>query len=221
MGRLDRDAFLPSLTNAMGQECGDLLCDAARDALVAIGAPAQDHLIARWGTLDGSQRIYGLSAIEAIGGDAAAAFALVRYDDLCHDDPESWCRLATAAPDQRLLDLVEQLPRQQGLFDETFYQLAHLLDLDHPQLNGVGVRVRKRRAEQQARMASFERGDWFQDTLNLALRCPECGDIDELLPPSAFPPPLRCQLHGPGVEPGDERRGGGDSQSRCPDRRGR
>jgi hypothetical protein len=84
-----------------------------------------------------------------------------------------------SAPDLRLVERLEQqLPRQQGLFDEAFYQLVRLLDLDHPQLDAVGERVRKRRAEQQARSAAFERGDWFQDTLNLALRCPECGDTN-------------------------------------------
>ncbi len=180
MGRLGSETFLPPLTDAMSDESGDLLCEAARDALVRIGEPARDHLIERWDRLDGAQRIYGLSVIVAVGGEPVAAFALDRYDDLLSEDPESWCRLAAAAPDRRLVDRLErQLPRHQGLFDETFYLLARLLDLDHPQLDAVDQRVRKRRAEQQARRAAFERGDWFQETLNLGLRCPVCGDVND------------------------------------------
>ncbi len=97
------------------------------------------------------------------------------------EDPEYWCRLASAAPDKRLLDLLEtQLSRQQGLIDENFYPLARLLDIDHPQLEAVRERILERKAEQRARVAAFERGDWFQDSLiKLALRCPECGDVNE------------------------------------------
>ena len=40
-------------------------------------------------------------------------------------------------------------------------------------------RIRERKAEQQARIAAFERGNWFQVSLNLALRCSECGNVNE------------------------------------------
>jgi hypothetical protein len=179
MGRLGWEAFVPSLTDAMKDSSGDLLCEAARDALVRLGEPARDHLIAHWDQLDGAQRIYGLSVIVAVGGDPVASIALDPRHDIFQEDEESWCRLAVSAPDLRLVERLEQqLPRQQGLFDEAFCQLVRLLDLDHPQLDAVGERVHKRRAEQRARSAAFERGDWFQDTLNLALRCPECGDTN-------------------------------------------
>jgi hypothetical protein len=180
MGRLGWEGFVPQLTRAMGEECGDFLCEAARDALVRFGTPAQEHLIDQWERLDGSQRNYGMSVIIAIGGDQAASFALARRDDLLGDDPESWCRLAAAAPERRLLDLLEGLlPRRQALFDETFYTLARLLEVDHPQLAAVGERVRQRRSEEQKRRAAFARGDWFCDALTLDLRCPECGDVNE------------------------------------------
>jgi tetratricopeptide (TPR) repeat protein len=180
MGRLRWHRFVPQLIDAIGEDCGDLLCEAARDALVRIGRPAQESLIQEWDRLDASQRIYGMSVIVAIGGEQAASFAAARYDDLLGEDPESWCRLAVAAPERCLLDLLERcLPRRQASFDETFYTLARLLDSDHSQLPAVGERVRKRRAEQQARLAAFERGDWFCDALTLDLRCPECGDVNE------------------------------------------
>lgn len=180
MGRLGWEAFVPALTGSMGDESGDLLCEEARDALVAIGGPARDHLIARWGELDGAQRIYGLSALVAIGGEPVASFALDPVYDLFQEDPESWCRLAAAAPDPRLAERLEpELPRRQPQLDETFYQLARLLDLEHGQLPAVGERIRQHRAEQRARRAAFARGDWFLDTLPLRLRCPECGDVNE------------------------------------------
>ena len=179
MGRLGWEIFVPALTSAMSDDSGDLLCEAARDALALIGGPARDHLIRGWDSLDGAQRIYGLSVLVGVGGEPVASFALDRYDELLSDDPESWCRLAGAAPDRRLFDRLEQeLPRHQQRLDATFYQLAHLLDLDHPQLDAVGERVRTRRAEQHTRQAAFARGDWFADTLNLALRCPDCGDVN-------------------------------------------
>ncbi len=179
MGRLGWDVFIPPLAGAMRYECGDLLCETAQDALALIGAHSQEHLICHWGTLDGSQQIYGLSVIVGIGGDSAASFALDRYEGLMADDPDRWCRLASAAPDRRLLDLLEtQLPRQQGLIDKTFYPLARLLDIDHPQLDAARERIRERKVEQQARTTALERGDWFQNTLKLDLRCPECGDIN-------------------------------------------
>jgi hypothetical protein len=42
MGRLGWEAFVPALTGSMNDESGDLLCEEARDALVAIGGPARD-----------------------------------------------------------------------------------------------------------------------------------------------------------------------------------
>ncbi len=57
--------------------------------------------------------------------------------------------------------------------------LRRWLEVDHPQLEAGGERIRKRKAEQQARRAAFERGEGFQDSLNLALRCSGCGEVNE------------------------------------------
>ncbi|RPI00525.1 MAG: hypothetical protein EHM71_17285, partial [Zetaproteobacteria bacterium] len=94
MGRLGWEAFVPSLIDAMNDASGDLLCEAARDALAVIGEPARDRLIALWDQLDGVQRIYGLSVIAAVGGDPVASFALDPRQNLLQEDAESWCRLA-------------------------------------------------------------------------------------------------------------------------------
>ena len=180
MGQLGWDSFIAPLTEAMCKDCGDFLCEAAHAALVRIGEPAQDHLIQQWDTLDHSQRIYGLSVIEDLGGELAASFALDRYEELFQDDPENWCRLALSAPERRLLDLLEQqLPRRQRLFDETFYQLDRLLNVNHPELDSVAERVQKAQTEQRTRLADFKRGEWFNQTLILELKCPECGDTNE------------------------------------------
>jgi tetratricopeptide (TPR) repeat protein len=145
-----------------------------------IGEPARDHLIHHWDSLDRSQRIYGLSVIEVIGGKPAAMFAVDRYDELFHDDPENWCQLALAVPDRRLLELLEQhMPREQRLFDETFYQMARLLGVAHPDLESIAERVQKAQAETQARRAALQRGYWFNPTVMLELKCPECGDSNE------------------------------------------
>ena len=180
MGELGWEGFTTPLTVSMGEECGDFLHEAANEALIRIGEPARDHLIRNWDSLDLSQRIYGLSVIEAVGGEPAASFAVDRYEELFHDDPENWCQLALSTPDRRLLELLEQhLPRQQRLFDETFYQLARLLDVAHPDLEAIADRVKKAQADVQAHRAAVLRGDWFNQTLRLELRCPVCGDSNE------------------------------------------
>jgi tetratricopeptide (TPR) repeat protein len=164
----------------MGENCGDFLCEAANNALIRIGQPARDYLIHHWDSLDRSQRIYGLSVIEAVGGGRAASFAVDRYEELFYDDPENWCQLALRAPEPRLLELLEQhLPRRQRMFDETFYLLARLLDVAHPGLESIAERVRSARADVQARRAAMQRGDWFNQTLRLELRCRVCGDSNE------------------------------------------
>jgi tetratricopeptide (TPR) repeat protein len=164
----------------MCEDCGDYLCEAAKEALIRIGESAQGHLIHHWDSLDSSQRIYGLSVIEAVGGEPAASFAFDRYDDLFQDDPEHWCQLALSAPEPRLLQLLEQhLPRQQRLFDETFYQMARLLEVAHQDLESIAERVQKAQADIQAHRAAMRRGDWFNQTLMLELKCPECGDSNE------------------------------------------
>ena len=141
---------------------------------------ARDYMIHHWDSLDSSQRIYGLSVIEAVGGEPAASFAFDRFDELFQDEPENWCQLALSAPEPRLLQLLEQhLPRKQRLFDETFCQMARLLEVDHPDLESIAERVQKTQAEMQARRAAFRRGEWFNQTLMLELKCPECGDSNE------------------------------------------
>jgi hypothetical protein len=156
MGQLGWSTFIDPLTAAMCEDCGDFLCEAANEALTRIGEPAQDHVIQHWESLDSSQRIYGLSVIEAVGGEPAASFAFDRYDELFQDDPEHWCQLALSVPELRLLQLLEQhLPRQQRLFDETFYQLARLLEVAHPDLESIAERVQKAQADMQAHRAAM------------------------------------------------------------------
>jgi len=180
MGQLGWDTFITPLTAAMCEDCGDFLCEAAKEALIRIGESAQGYMIDHWDSLDSSQRIYGLSVIEAVGGEPAASFAFDRYDELFQDDPENWCQLALSVPDRRSLELLEQhLPREQRLFDETFYQMARLLEVAHPDLESIAERVRKAQADMQAHRAAMRRGDWFNQTLMLELKCPECGDSNE------------------------------------------
>jgi len=180
MGQLGWDKFITPLTAAMCEDCGDFLCEAAKHALIRIGEPAQGYMIHHWDSLDSSQRIYGLSVIEAVGGGPATLFAFLRYDELFHDDPENWCQLALSVPDLRLLELLEQhLPRQQRLFDETFYQMARLLEVAHPDLESIAERVQKAQADMQAHRAALQRRDWFNQTLMLELNCPDCGDSNE------------------------------------------
>ncbi len=87
--------------------------------------------------------------------------------------------LSLSSARQELTLLESQLPRQQALFDEVFYPLARLFEVDHPLLETARERILERKAEQKERAAAFERGDWFHSSLKLSLRCPECGDTNE------------------------------------------
>jgi hypothetical protein len=180
MGQLGWSTFIDPLTDTMCKDCGDFLCEAANEALIRTGESAQGHLIQHWHGLDSSQRSYGLCVIEVVGGEPAASLAFDRYDELFQDDPEHWCQLALSVPEPRSLQLLEQhLPRQQRLFDETFCRLVRLLGVAHPDLELIAERVQKAQADMQARRAAIQAGDWFNPTLILELKCPECGDSNE------------------------------------------
>ncbi|WP_240905850.1 SEC-C metal-binding domain-containing protein [Thiorhodococcus mannitoliphagus] len=179
MGRLGWEAFIPSLMVAINEDSGNVAAEVARDALIRIGAPAADALLRDWKTLDTTQQIYGLSVIEGIGGEPAVRLGLDHQDELLAEDPESWTRLVSAAPDPRLLERLEPLlPRKQSLLDEAFYVTGTLLDADKAQLADVGQRVLVRRKEHREQLAALMGGNLARETLRLTLSCPDCGSVN-------------------------------------------
>ena len=172
---------IPMLIDCLDEEEGDFLREAAQTALVRIGEPAALALSARWDSLDASQRIYGRSVIEAVGGAPALEFAVARFQDLFRDDQEGWCSLAAAAPDRRLIDLIEpHLKRRQPVIDGCFHLLCVLTGQEHPDLQRIGERVRTRRQRDLARQAAFAAGDFREPdgSIDLTLRCEKCGDVN-------------------------------------------
>lgn len=174
---------IPTLIDCLGEERGDFLCEAAEEALVRMGEPAQREVIARWDDLDRSQKIYGGGVLEQVGGRRASAFAVERFRDLFSDgSEEDWCALAEAAPDERAIDLLEpELRRKQHVIDETFYRLCVLTGRGHEHLEDIRERVLEKRRRLLDRLAAFANGNLPgpSDTLTLALKCERCGDVNQ------------------------------------------
>ncbi len=172
---------IPMLIDCLGEEEGDFLCEAAQTALVRIGGPAALALSARWDSLDASQRIYGRSVLEMVGGAPALEFAVERFHNLFRDDHEGWCSLAAAVPDRQLIDLIEpHLRRQQPMIDGCFYLLCVLTGQEHAELKRIGERVRTHRQRDRARKVAFAAGDFREPdgSVALTLRCERCGDVN-------------------------------------------
>jgi tetratricopeptide (TPR) repeat protein len=182
MGLLGWPEFVPFLIDALAGDKGDYVCEAAMTALVRIGAPARDTLIARWDELDRSQHIYGLTVIRDVGGDATAVFAAARFDALLSDDIESACALAQAEPDLRLLErLRAHLHRRQPLIDRAYATLAKLLDREDEAARQAHERVIAEENRVKAIQARMEQGDLGRQVMELDLRCPACGETNSYL----------------------------------------
>ena len=181
VGELRLVDSIPILIDLLNRESGDFLCEAAQEALVRIGEPAQLALIARWDELDSSQKIYGRGVLEQVGGRHASAFAIERFQELLRDNVEGWCGLAEAAPDERAIDLLEpEVRRKQTQIDETFYCLCVLTGRGHENLEDIRKRVMEKRRRDLERLSDFTSGKFraVHDTVTLALKCERCGDVN-------------------------------------------
>ena len=180
MGDLGWSEFVPPLVTCIDDKCGDFLCEAAADALLKIGEPARDELIARWDELDGTQQIYGGSVVIRVGGTPVADFVLGRSDELMQKGAEQWCRFVLAAPDPRLVEMVRaKLPLDHPEINEAAYCLFRLLNSNDPALPGLRERIMLRRARQQRRSNALFAGDASpSDKPELELRCLACNDVN-------------------------------------------
>jgi tetratricopeptide (TPR) repeat protein len=179
MGALGWGEFIPSLIDALRSDQRDFLCEAAKKALLALGAPARDALIAHWDEIDVSQQIYGLSVIQGVGGEAAADFALARWGELLKEDEEAFCELLLAVPDPRMLEqLRPDLRRKQPSIDRCYAIVAQLLD----RVDDDARKARERTLAEYVRSAQLqeavEHGDFSRDSLSLSLRCTSCSEVN-------------------------------------------
>ena len=180
MGEVGCSTFVSPLITAMGTDQGDFLSEAARKALTEIGSSAQAALIEQWDSLDDSQKIYGLSVINHVRGQAAADFAVARFSEQLTEDLEFACDLFLASPDARLLDLLKpELRRKQPLIDRAFYICARLLDYDGPEVNDAKDRALAEFERCEKVYDSIETGSPpIQDQLILDLECPLCKAVN-------------------------------------------
>lgn len=179
MGALGWEEFVPCLIKAMSGDQVDFLREAAQKALVEIGHPAQEAMIAGWAELDRSQRIFGHSVIRRVGGAAAVDFALARFDELMEDSVEYCCELVLATPNQRLLDrLRPELRRRQPLIDRAFYIIARLLDREDEDSAAAKGRALEDLNKSWNIGKAFNAGDLSRDSLSLELRCPSCRAVN-------------------------------------------
>ena len=180
-GELRLGATVPALIDCLADGKGDYLCEAAEKALARIGTPAEQAVIEHWNDLDRSQKIYGRSILEKIGGEATCLFALDRFEELFREDHESWCSLIEACPDDRAIGLLEtQLGRKQPVIDRCFYRLCVLADRHHASIDEVRHRIEEHRRHLLDHQARFEVGalDNLFKTLTLKLRCEKCGNVN-------------------------------------------
>ena len=183
MGELGWAEFVPALIDRLGEESIDFIREAASRALIELGEPAQAGVIAQWEPFDGSQKIFGLSVIQAIGGEPAAEFALSRFDELMELEPEFCLDLTLEHPDPRLLRRLEpELRRHQNLIDRAYYINARLLGEAGPEVEAAGQRARLAEEKMQQRLATLgpdlSLPDLDDEPLSLELRCPACGDVN-------------------------------------------
>jgi tetratricopeptide (TPR) repeat protein len=180
-GELAYPEFTPGLIACLSQIDGDFLCEAAQRALLRIGEPARDALIAQWELLDHSQQIYGASVLAAVGGKPVADFALAHADAMLRDDVERWCDLALGAPDQRLLERLQpELRRRQTLIDKTYYLLCRLLDANCPEIPELRIGILARRSRQKEMQENFESAIFPEQrpAMHLQLLCSACGQVN-------------------------------------------
>lgn len=180
MGDLGWDEFVSPLIACLDDSSGDLLCEAARDALLKIGAPARDELIARWDELDDTQQIYGGSVVIRVGGTPVADFVLGRSDALMRESADQWCRFVLAAPDFRLVELVRaKLRLDHPAINEAAYCLFRLLDIDDPALPGLHEKIMQRRARlERRRISVFSGNAGPNEKPELELRCVACNEVN-------------------------------------------
>ena len=180
-GELRLAAAVPALIDCLADQKGDYLCEAAEMALARIGKPAEQAVIEHWDDLDRSQKIFGRSILEKIGGEASCRFALDRFEQLFRKDHEGWCSLIEACPDDRAIGLLEsQLGRKQPVIDRCFYRMCVLADRHPAGIDEVRHRIEEHRRHLINHRTSFEVGalDNLFKTLTLTLRCEKCCDIN-------------------------------------------
>lgn len=181
MGDLGQAEFIQPLIGCIGETNGDFLCETAMNALLNIGEPARDALIAQWDELDSTQKIYGSSVIAGVGGDAVADFVLGRFDELISADMERFCDLVQSAPNPRLMErLRPESRRKQSLIDKTYYRLCRLLDAEGDDLPEVHERILREWKRQQEALQNFNKSDFVSNrqTMRLSLRCTACGEVN-------------------------------------------
>ncbi len=179
-GEMRLERTTPTLIDSLCEQCGDYLCEAASDSLVKIGEASHDAIVDGWDDLDSSQKIYGSGVLGRIGNVKLVDFVHQRFEDMFNQDLEQWCILAETVPDVRTVNLLEpELRRNQILIDETFYRLCFLTGKDHEKLDDIHSRILEHEIEIEARLDAFDSGSFQNDTINLPLRCVECGDVNK------------------------------------------
>lgn len=182
MGELVHAEFIEPLVDALRGDNGDVLCEAASQALAKHGASAEAYLLSRWNKLDGSQRIYGSSVLLWTGGRRTVEHLSSCLPEMkaSIDDLDNWCRMAEAVPDRRLVELLKpELRRKHPSVDQTFVTLCVLTGVYPEEFDEVRTRAVKHREQtaQQARALLSSGGSRpARDTMCLPLVCPDCGD---------------------------------------------
>lgn len=174
MGRIGRPIFIPLLTGFLSEDYGEFLCETAQEALKAIGSASQEALIRSWETLEDSQRAYGASVIEAVGGPALVDF-LIAHPELFKERKEEWCSMALSFPDPRLIPfLLPDIEREDPSVDSAAFLLLSLFEPDFPSL----PQIRERVNEPFVTEAILSESGTPRDFLRLLLTCECCGEAN-------------------------------------------
>jgi len=107
--------FAPTLlATLLRRNREDEISDAVAGALVALGAPARDVIIAQWATLNEEERYLALPVVGGVGGEEARSL-LAREFERRRGDGWSlrvWSTHAEAVPDSRWLELMKDEVRK-------------------------------------------------------------------------------------------------------------
>jgi hypothetical protein len=175
-------AHVEPLVDLLVRDPEDATSDLVVRALAHHGRAAEQAILDRWHRLDGPQQVLAGDALARVGGDRTVEHLLAIFPDArSRTEPlETWCTVAAAVPDTRLVQvLLPELRRSHPVIDRCVLQSCALLGLEPDGLDRVRERCEAldlRAAEHMRAIYGTDGGRSLPETLWLDLACRGCGE---------------------------------------------